>query len=81
MAPDHHDLVLAITSHLPHLIAYTIVGTADDGVSNQMRQMAGDGEHQIVVIRCHNLHIRAEEAPECSELSTHLRPGVKCTTG
>jgi cyclohexadieny/prephenate dehydrogenase len=28
MAPDHHDLVLAITSHLPHLIAYTIVGTA-----------------------------------------------------
>ena len=30
MAPDHHDLVLAITSHLPHLIAYTIVGTADE---------------------------------------------------
>jgi cyclohexadieny/prephenate dehydrogenase len=30
MAPDHHDMVLAITSHLPHLIAYTIVGTADE---------------------------------------------------
>jgi cyclohexadieny/prephenate dehydrogenase len=30
MAPAHHDLVLAITSHLPHLIAYTIVGTADE---------------------------------------------------
>jgi cyclohexadieny/prephenate dehydrogenase len=30
MAPDHHDLVLAVTSHLPHLIAYTIVGTADE---------------------------------------------------
>jgi cyclohexadieny/prephenate dehydrogenase len=30
MTPDHHDLVLAVTSHLPHLIAYTIVGTADD---------------------------------------------------
>ena len=30
MTPDHHDLVLAITSHLPHLIAYNIVGTADD---------------------------------------------------
>ncbi|MFZ0237634.1 MAG: prephenate/arogenate dehydrogenase family protein [Xanthobacteraceae bacterium] len=30
MAPDHHDLVLAITSNLPHLIAYTIVGTADE---------------------------------------------------
>ncbi|CUU43893.1 Arogenate dehydrogenase [Blastochloris viridis] len=30
MTPEHHDLVLAITSHLPHLIAYNIVGTADD---------------------------------------------------
>lgn len=30
MDPEHHDLVLGITSHLPHLIAYTIVGTADD---------------------------------------------------
>ncbi|MGJ5206060.1 prephenate/arogenate dehydrogenase family protein [Bradyrhizobium sp. HKCCYLR20261] len=30
MTPDHHDRVLAITSHLPHLIAYTIVGTADE---------------------------------------------------
>jgi cyclohexadieny/prephenate dehydrogenase len=30
MPPDHHDLVLAVTSHLPHLIAYTIVGTADE---------------------------------------------------
>ncbi len=28
MEPAHHDKVLAITSHLPHLIAYTIVGTA-----------------------------------------------------
>jgi cyclohexadieny/prephenate dehydrogenase len=28
MQPDHHDLVLAITSHVPHLIAYNIVGTA-----------------------------------------------------
>ena len=30
MDPAHHDKVLAITSHLPHLIAYTIVGTASD---------------------------------------------------
>ncbi|TKT70592.1 prephenate/arogenate dehydrogenase family protein [Afipia massiliensis] len=30
MGADHHDLVLAVTSHLPHLIAYTIVGTADE---------------------------------------------------
>lgn len=30
MDPQQHDLVLGITSHLPHLIAYTIVGTASD---------------------------------------------------
>ena len=30
MTPAHHDRVLAVTSHLPHLIAYTIVGTASD---------------------------------------------------
>ncbi len=30
MDAKHHDLVLAITSHVPHLIAYNIVGTADD---------------------------------------------------
>lgn len=30
MSAAHHDLVLAITSHVPHLIAYNIVGTADD---------------------------------------------------
>lgn len=30
MDADHHDRVLAVTSHIPHLIAYNIVGTADD---------------------------------------------------
>lgn len=30
MSAPHHDLVLAITSHVPHLIAYNIVGTAAD---------------------------------------------------
>lgn len=36
MDANHHDLVLAVTSHVPHLIAYTIVGTASDleGVTN-----------------------------------------------
>ena len=30
LEPDHHDLVLSVTSHTPHLIAYTMVGVADD---------------------------------------------------
>lgn len=30
MDPRHHDMVLAVTSHIPHLIAFTIVGTASD---------------------------------------------------
>jgi cyclohexadieny/prephenate dehydrogenase len=30
MDAEHHDLVLAVTSHAPHLIAYTMVGVADD---------------------------------------------------
>ncbi|MGB7318828.1 MAG: prephenate/arogenate dehydrogenase family protein [Planktotalea sp.] len=30
MDPAHHDLVVAVTSHAPHLIAYTMVGVADD---------------------------------------------------
>ena len=30
MSAEHHDIVLAITSHIPHLIAYNIVGTAAD---------------------------------------------------
>ncbi len=30
MTPEHHDLVLAVTSHVPHAIAYTMCGVADD---------------------------------------------------
>ena len=30
MTPEHHDMVLGVTSHLPHLIAYNIVNTARD---------------------------------------------------
>ena len=46
MTPDHHDLVLAITSHLPHLIAYTIVGTADEleqVTSSEVMQFSASG--------------------------------------
>ena len=41
MDPHHHDRVLAITSHLPHLIAYTIVATASD-LEGQLRGEAVD---------------------------------------
>ena len=37
MEPAHHDRVLAIVSHLPHLIAFTICGTADD-LESESRQ-------------------------------------------
>ena len=30
MDPEHHDLVVAVTSHVPHAIAYTMCGVADD---------------------------------------------------
>jgi len=37
MEPSHHDRVVAIVSHLPHLIAFTICGTADD-LEDESRQ-------------------------------------------
>lgn len=39
MAADYHDKVLALTSHLPHLIAYTIVGTAFDVEEQERRDV------------------------------------------
>jgi cyclohexadieny/prephenate dehydrogenase len=41
MDPHHHDRVLAVTSHLPHLISYTIVGTAAD-LEMQLRREKQD---------------------------------------
>ncbi len=42
MEAEHHDRVLAITSHLPHLIAYTIVGTASDLENQLVRENADE---------------------------------------
>jgi cyclohexadieny/prephenate dehydrogenase len=39
MNAEHHDLVLALTSHLPHLIAYNIVGTAADFESRTLSEV------------------------------------------
>lgn len=44
MDAAHHDMVLAITSHLPHLIAYTIVGTASDLEEHMRRESVQNGE-------------------------------------
>jgi len=44
MDPHHHDRVLAVTSHLPHLIAYTIVGTAADLESQLRRESPENGD-------------------------------------
>ena len=46
MDAAHHDLVLGITSHLPHLIAYTIVGTADeleDDIKSEVIKFSASG--------------------------------------
>lgn len=46
MEPGHHDLVLGITSHLPHLIAYTIVGTAnalEDDIKGEVIKFSASG--------------------------------------
>ncbi len=46
MDPRHHDLVLGITSHLPHLIAYTIVGTAnelEDDIKSEVIKFSASG--------------------------------------
>ena len=40
MEPGHHDRVMAIVSHLPHLIAFTICGTADD--------LEGESRHEVL---------------------------------
>lgn len=43
---EHHDLVLGITSHLPHLIAYTIVGTAtelEDDTKSEVTKFSASG--------------------------------------
>jgi cyclohexadieny/prephenate dehydrogenase len=39
MEPGHHDRVMAIVSHLPHLIAFTICGTADDLQDESMKDV------------------------------------------
>jgi prephenate dehydrogenase len=57
MDAAHHDRVLAVTSHLPHLIAYTIVGTAATGRSDPERG------HQIFGRRLPRFHPHRRQRP------------------
>lgn len=43
MTPDHHDQVLAATSHLPHVLAYALVDTLAGGDSEEIFSYAGGG--------------------------------------
>ena len=73
-----------ITSRARHL--RRVVGGADDGVGDQMRQVAGDRQHQVVVLGRHDLDVGAERAPERGELLDRRRVGAfaaasGCTSG
>ena len=59
MTAQHHDLVLAITSHVPHLIAYNIVGTAAD--LEAVTQVRGD---QVLGRRLSRLHPHRRLRPD-----------------
>jgi cyclohexadieny/prephenate dehydrogenase len=57
MEPIHHDQVLAITSHLPHLIAYTIVGTAtglEDSTQREVIKFSASGFRDFTRIAASN---------------------------
>ncbi len=57
MEPAHHDLVLGITSHLPHLIAYTIVGTAtdlEDDIKSEVIKFSASGFRDFTRIAASN---------------------------
>ena len=57
MDPYHHDLILGVTSHLPHLIAYTIVGTADDleaDLKNEVIKFSAGGFRDFTRIAASN---------------------------
>jgi len=57
MEPGHHDQVLAITSHLPHLIAYTIVGTAthlEEATKSEVIKFSASGFRDFTRIAASN---------------------------
>jgi hypothetical protein len=54
-------------NHLGRSHLCELVRGADNGVGDQMRQMAGDGEHEVMMIRRHHLDLGAHRGPERAE--------------
>ena len=88
MDAAHHDRVLAITSHIPHLIAYTIVGTADDleavTEGEVIKYSAGGFRDftRIAASRSHHVARRVPEQSRCgagSAWALQRRPRACCS--
>ena len=70
MTPDHHDLVLAVTSHVPHLIAYNIVGTVTrPGARHRKRS------HQVLGLGLPRLHPHRRLRPDHVARHLHEQQG------
>ena len=77
---DAGEVAKAAGGELQHFRARDLaelVGGADDGVGDQMRQMAGDRQHQVVMLGRHGLDVGAERAPERGEPLDRGRVGVR----
>ena len=57
--------------------AFQVLGRIDDVVGDEMRHVAGDRQHHVVVLRRHDLDLRAERLPERLELVHRRRIGVR----
>ena len=95
MEPIHHDQILAITSHLPHLIAYTIVGTAtglEDSTQLEVIKFSASGFRDFTRIAASNpimwrdIFLNNREAVlemlgRFSEDLTALQRAIRCGEG
>src|SRR3546814_873461 len=57
-------------------LIFQIAGRANDSIGDQVRQMAGDGEHQVVMLRVHGFDIRAQSSPELGKSLQRHRVGA-----
>jgi cyclohexadieny/prephenate dehydrogenase len=89
MTPEHHDRVLAITSHLPHLIAYTIVATVADleqhlqaevlryAAGSMVETMTPEHHDRVLAITSHLPHLIAYTiVATVADLEQHLQAEV-----